>query len=984
MGIQADSAWTLLLLLPLLAYVWWMVRRTPRLSGVRKLAVVATRTLTILLLIAVAAGVTPYRFQEQRNVLFLADRSASMKGEETQGAWIAQAWADKPEEDLGGIVSTGLHAVVDRPLTSASLPNEEWYAFRTELADSYTDLAAGLRLGAAMLKEQGGGRIVLLSDGAENAGDALRQARLLQDAGIPVDVVNLASELARDASIEELKVPGALKQGETFDFELAVRSTFAGEAELRLYEDDRELAVAKVMLERGDNRFSLQNVALEGGFHRFRAEVFAEGDEQSANNAAHAFSRVSGPPKVLIVEGTPGSSDNIEAALTASLIGHETIGPEQLSVELASYAAYDSIILHNVPATRIAEKPMEWLARATGDYGVGLVMLGGEDSFGLGGYFQTPVERALPVYMDLKGRKQIPSLGLVLVIDRSGSMEDGKLELAKEAAMRTVELLRDVDTVGVVAFDSKPWWVVEPTPLASRDEVLEKIQGIQAEGGTEIYTALDAGYKGLLELEAQRKHMILLTDGQSSTSMNYKAITDAMNDNGMTLSTVAVGEGADTALLERLANDGKGRYYFTRDQSTLPAIFSRETVLMSRTYIVDGTFTPGIGDAGAWGQLWKRGVPEIQAYVATTPKEMAEVALWSPDDDPILARWTYGAGRSIAWTSDATGKWAPGWVQWEQFPSVLTEWVKWTFPQFDGSPYRISTSVSGGVGTLVVEAVGGASESGSGLAAVLQGADGETAARRLMPVAPGRYEGKLETIEPGAYLAQIGTLSGKGDGAAINGGMTAGYVVPYSPEYRIGGQDGAELLSRIAEMTGGRELGPEEAAKSFLYDPMKLRVPYDISRELLIAALLLWLLDIALRRLSLPWGRLSEAFLAPFRGFKGRTSISPQGAAQENAIGRMKQRSQERSRFYGQGDSSPAGPASTGIMSADEERQRTDASSSRPIQPPEPSPSQRNEDRPMTGKTVREQPEPSGGAASEAPQEATINRLLAAKNKNKR
>ncbi|MCR2805500.1 VWA domain-containing protein [Paenibacillus soyae] len=984
---QANSVWALLLLLPLIAYIWWMVRRTPRLSGVRKLAVVATRTLTLLLLIALAAGLTPYRMQEQRNVVFVADRSASMKGEERQGAWIAKAWTEKPEEGFAGIVSTGLHAVVDRPLASGALPSGEAYSFRTELASFYTDLAKGLQLGAAMLKEQGGGRIVLLSDGAENAGDAMRQARLLQDAGIPVDVVHLSSELARDASIEELRVPGVLKQGETFSFELAIRSTFAGEAELRLYEDDRELAVSKVMLERGDNRFAMQNVAIEPGFHRYRAEVAAAGDEQSANDAAHAFGRVGGPPKVLIVEGKPGSSVNIEAAMTASLIGHETIGPEQLSRELASYAAYDSIILHNVPATRIAEQPMEWLAKATGDYGVGLVMLGGDESFGLGGYFQTPVERALPVYMDLKGRKQMPSLGLVLVIDRSGSMGDGKLELAKEAAMRTVELLRDADTVGVVAFDSMPWWVVEPTPLTNRDEVLEKIQGIQAEGGTEIYSALDSGYQGLLQLDAQRKHMILLTDGQSSTNMNYRTITDAMNENGMTLSTVAVGDGADIALLERLANDGKGRYYFTRDQSTLPAIFSRETVLMSRTYIVDGTFTPGIGDAGAWGQLWERGVPPLQAYVATSPKEMAEVALWSADEDPILARWTYGAGRSVAWTSDATGKWAPDWVKWEQFPEVLTEWVKWTFPQFDSSPYRISTSLSGGEGTLIVEAAGGDSGLESGLAAVLQDSGGETFARRLMPVAPGRYEARLESLEPGAYLTQIGRLGGAGESAEISEGMTAGYVVPYSPEYRIGGQDGSELLRRIAEATGGRQLGPEDAARSFQFDPIKLRVPYDISRELLIAVLLLWLLDIALRRLSLPWGRIGDALLAPSRTGK-RQSLRSQGAAQESAIGRMKQRTQERSRFYGAGGFSDAKPAKTGGEPLEAERNRAGAPSSEANRPSHSAGQIRRDDladRANSQTPKRVQPQTNGNSPADAPeQSSSIHRLLAAKNKNKR
>lgn len=964
MGIQADSPWALLLLAPWVVYIWWMLRHTPRLHGKRKLAVVATRAVILLLLIAIAAGASPYRTVEQRNVVFLADRSASMKDQEALGAWIAEAWASKPEGDYGGILSTGLHAVVDRPLTEAPLANPSEYVFRTELDDSFTDLSKGLQLSAAMLSEQGGGRIVLLSDGSENAGDALRGARLLKDAGIAVDVVELTSVLERDAAIDELQVPNSLKQGETFSFQLTIQSTFAGEAELRLFEDDRPITTASVQLETGENRFALQGIAKDSGFHRFRAELYAPGDEQSANNAAYAFSRVSGPPIVLIVEGTPGSSENIEAALTASLIGHETIIPEQLSVELASYAAYDSIILHNVPATRIAEKPMEWLSKATRDYGVGLLMLGGEDSFGLGGYFQTPVERALPVYMDLQGRKQIPSLGLVLVIDRSGSMADGKLELAKEAAMRTVELLRDVDTVGVVAFDSTPWWVVEPTPLTDRDEVLEKIQGIQPEGGTEIYTALDAGYKGLLDINAQRKHMILLTDGQSSTSMNYATITDAMNENLMTLSTVAVGEGSDQALLQKLANDGKGRYYYTQDQSTLPAIFSRETVLMSRTYIVDGTIAPSVGDAGDWRTLWDGGVPKLQAYVATTPKEMAEVALWSPDGDPLLARWTFGAGRSVAWTSDMTGKWSPEWVKWDRFPEALTEWVKWTFPQFDSSPYRVSASMDGGSGKLIVESTGDEYAAGSagGLAASLEGTDGEISAERLMPVAPGRYEAQLETLEPGAYLTQIGRLTREEGASGVSEGTTTGFVVPYSAEYRIGNQEGSSLLAQIASITGGRQLSADEAEEAYQFEPSRQRVPYDWSRELLIAVLLLWLIDIALRRLSLPWTRIAAVVMRPIRGLRGAASPAVTGSARIDSISKMKQRTEEKSRFY---------------------RQESQESKPKPIARAETRASE------LSAVSTNTQTEARSAAEHLSQQEdtaqaATINRLLAAKNKSKR
>lgn len=948
---------------------------------------IATRALITFLLIAIAAQLYPYRSIEQRNVVFLADRSASMKGQEEIEHWIAEAWGHKSMNDYGAIVSTGLHAVVDRPLTKDPLASSESYTFRTELNDSFTDLSKGLQLSAAMLREQGGGRIVLLSDGSENAGNATRQARLLQDAGIAIDVVNLASELERDIAIDELIVPASLKQGETFSFELTIQSTFAGEAELRLFEDNKALSTSKVQLEKGENRFSLQSVALESGFHRFRAEIYTDEDGQSANNSAYAFSRVSGPPTVLIVEGISDSSENIESALTASVIAHQTILPEQLSQELAEYAAYDSIILNNVPATRIAAKPMEWLSKAVGDYGVGLMMVGGDESFGLGGYFQTPVERALPVYMDLQGKKQIPSLGLVLVIDRSGSMSDGKLELAKEAAMRTVELLRDVDTVGVVAFDSGPWWVVEPTKLSEREEVINKIKGIQPQGGTEIYSALDAGYQGLLKIDAQRKHMILLTDGQSSTNMSYATITDPMNENRMTISTVAVGEGSDVKLLESLAKATNGRFYFTKDQSTLPAIFSRETVLMSRTYIVDGMITPSIGDAGDWRTLWNDGAPNLNAYIATTPKEMAEVALWSPDGDPLLARWTYGSGRSIAWTSDLTGKWSSDWVKWGTFPKVFAEWVKWTFPQFDSSPYHISTEVDGGNGKLIVESAGDdyASGNGAGVWAGLQNEAGTNTLKRLMPVAPGRYEVQMDAVEPGAYLVQIGSPQDGENAASINGGTTAGYVIPYSSEYQIGDEDGPELLKELAAVTGGRELSTEESAKSYSFDPLKKRMPFDWTQEILVVILLLWLLDIALRRLSLPWQRIMATIVAPIRGLqRGQRNTAESMSESGIALSRLKKRTDARNRFYG--DEVPGlkqdriTVVNDKLTKPSNEREKRSTFASNDSHTNQPSYTS-NVD--ITVQSMESSTNDQMSPDSE-PRDRTVSRLLAAKNKNKR
>nr|WP_255570651.1 VWA domain-containing protein [Cohnella sp. CFH 77786] len=879
---RVEHSWALLLLIPCAVFIWWTFRGTLRLTGGRKAAAVSVRAAILLFLIAVVAGVMPYERTEMRNVVFVADRSASLNEDAKVSDWVRSAIDAKSAKDQAAVVSFGLNAAVERAL---SVEQPSSFALRTEVNRSFSNVAAGLQLGAGLLAD--GGRIVLLSDGEENAGDLLRQGRRLREMGIAVDVVDIPKQAKADAALESLRVPSSLKLGEKFSFELTVTSTFAGTAELRLYEDEAEKGRVAVQLEAGENRFALRSVAADPGLHRYRAEIYAEGDRQAQNNAAFAFSRVEGPPRVLVIEGAAGSSGNITSALSSSLIPYDVILPEQLSSELADYARYDSLIMNNVPATRVAEAPMRNLAAAVSDYGIGLVMIGGKDSYGLGGYFKTPVEKALPVYMDLKGKRQLPSLGLVLVIDKSGSMDGGKLELAKEAALRTVELMRDEDTVGVVAFDDSPWWVMEPVRLTEREKVMSAIQGIHPGGGTEIYSAVDAGLKSMLKVNAQRKHIILMTDGQSASNPGYSNLTAMMVQHDITMSTVAVGDGADASLLENLAKEAKGRYYFTNDQSTIPAIFSRETTMMSRTYIVENRFVPAVGSAGDWFLLFSEGVPAVDAYVATTPKETADSVLVSPMGDPLLARWQFGSGRTVAWTSDLTGQWAKDWIGWDQFPDIFAQWVKWTFPQFAGEPYEISAEWQGGEAELRIRESSGEGGAAGELKAIVSGDYGAKSEVSPLPIAPGEYAGRVPVDGPGVYLTQIGN-------------SVTGFVIPYSPEYRLSDAGGKEKLAQLAATTGGRVLDPSRPEAAF-EGPESVTKRYgDWTRPLLIATLLLWLLDIAIRRLSVPWGKLAAYARRFVPAASGSGTASTAGSS---ALSRLQQRKRTAGDFYSAGGS---------------------------------------------------------------------------------
>ncbi|MEK5162880.1 VWA domain-containing protein [Paenibacillus sp. FSL R5-0527] len=898
MGVRFDHPWFLLLLVPLAAGVLYAYRSDFRLSGGRRKLAVGLRAAILVLLAAVLAGVQTYTLVKDKEVVILTDRSASMPETGPVSEWIERAGEGKAAGDRVGIVVAGLNAAVDKSLDTQSVSED---GLKAAVHPDFTNLEQGLELSGSLFGGRGNQRIILISDGEENVGDALKAASLLKERGIAVDVLPVPVKERKDASVEEFQVPGKLYQAESFAFEVLIRSTFSGSAELGLYEDNREIGRHKVTLERGDNRFTLQGLAQKQGMHRYRAEIFADGDEQSANNANYAFTRVAGSPKVLIVEGARGTSANLVNAFKSGLIDYSVIDPGMLPADLTKYAGYDSIVFNNVSAERIGGKTMELIEQAVRSFGIGFVMVGGEDSYGMGGYFKTPIEQLLPVSMELEGKRQIPSLGLILVIDRSGSMDGDKLKLAKEAAQRTVELLRPQDTVGVVAFDDQPWWVVEPQKLGDKKDVLAQINGIPSGGGTNIYPAVEGALNKLLDVQAQRKHLILLTDGQSAADSGYGALLETMNSSKITLSTVAVGEDADAALLQSLAQEAKGRYYPVTDATTLPAIFSREAAMVARTYIVDKPFVPALVSPGDWGKWFAGGVPKIYGYVAATPKATAQTVLSSPEPDPLLVRWQYGSGRSVAWTSDLTGKWSRDWVNWPSYAGLFTEMVKWTFPQFSASPFEVNTTIRGNEVQFEVTAEDEAPP--EELEAVVSGENLREERVPLAQTSPGVYRGTMPADEPGSFLVH---LQGQSEGEQVDGGTGTGFVIPYSPEYRLPSGAPPDTLRKIADSTGGRVLDWNKPEAAFQFAAKPYPSPHDLQRPLLAAALLLWLADIAIRRLALPWDRMAAALVRAAMPWRRRApgtaadGAAPGASAEADAgLARLAARKSRAAAFYG-------------------------------------------------------------------------------------
>jgi Ca-activated chloride channel homolog len=826
----------------LVLIVYWQEQKTARKS--KKLTITILRSLVFTFLILALSGLHVLWSVKDVSTIFVADTSYSMNGHEEEVlSFINEAVTVKSEGDKTAVIAAGDEAVVERPLTNRELSIQE---FQTTISSHYTNLASGLQLSSSLFSNEDRGRVVLLSDGNENIGDVKKQASYLNQQGYTVDVVPFSPLKSADVSLEALHVPRTMYTGENANLTIEMMSNIESNSRLILYEDNEAILNEEIEITKGKNSFTFPHLVTTSGFHTYKAEIVSKEDKVIENNVSYAFSDSRGLPSILIVEGNEGAAENLKRALDASFANADVIPPELLPSELSAYLNYHAIVFNNVSAPDITETQMILIEEAVKNFGVGFIMTGGNESYGLGGYFKTPIERLLPVHMDVKGKKELPSLGLMIVLDRSGSMAGHKIELAREAAARSVELLREKDTLGVIAFDSAPWQIVETGPIKDKQTVVDQIRSITEGGGTDIFPSLSMGYDQLSDLTLKRKHIILLTDGQSPTAPNYQGMIEQGKENGITLSTVAVGQGADVALLEEISGLGGGRFYDVHDASSIPTIFSRETALITRTYIEDEPFTPLLVNGYEWSHLFTSGVPQMNAYIASSPKGRAQQIFVSHKEDPVLVRWQYGLGKTIAWTSDLN-EWAGNWPTWENWSPLWNEMVSWTFPQYNKQQYDVKETMNGNTMTVEISA---ADSSGGNVEAALLNSEGKPLNFSLHMKAPGEYEGTFTANEPGVYYLQLSEKEGEN----IAGTFKTGIVVPYSEEYKFQEQN-LKLLEKIASAGGGKVIeNPQEA---FSKDLPKHYGKQDIFYLLLVFVLFLFLLDVAARRFEFSFAFLT-------------------------------------------------------------------------------------------------------------------------------
>ncbi|HSO28766.1 MAG TPA: VWA domain-containing protein, partial [Candidatus Sulfomarinibacteraceae bacterium] len=652
MGVRFETPAWLLLLIPalLVTFIPHLAARR-RIGTARRRVAIAVRTFLLAALVFALAGFQLVLPVDRLATVFVVDLSDSVgnEGRENALAFLRESLELMPDGDAAGVVAFGRDALVER------LPEElrTIDRLRSTPVTGATDIGEALRLASALFPDETQKRIVLVSDGNDTTGRGQQEAALAAARGVQVETRALGLEARDEVLVERLQAPSTARLGETVEAVATIASSVDQPATVRLYADGRLIETVAVDLLEGTNQVAFTLDELDAGFHTFRVAVEAARNTFSQNDRADSNTIVKGEPRILVLAGDEQAAAELVTALEIEGQNVDSIIPEAVPSDLAGLATYDSVVVVDVPRVRLSDRQLAALQVYVRDLGRGLVMVGGPDSFGAGGYTKTTIEETLPVEMGVRNRQQQPDVALVVVIDKSGSMDAchcnsfgsgagggsqmqgvRKVDIGKEAILRAAAAMTARDELGVVAFDEQAHWVVNTRPIGEIGDLGGDIAGITPNGTTNIFAGLEQAVGSLEDAVATRRHIILLTDGWSSSGQ-YDAILARMKAAGITLSTVGAGGGSNP-FLEQLANRGGGRFYPAANPASIPDIFLKETEQVAGQQIVEEPFFPILVSSSPILRGLDGGFPRLLGYNGTTAKPAAQTVLVTARDDPLL------------------------------------------------------------------------------------------------------------------------------------------------------------------------------------------------------------------------------------------------------------------------------------------------------------------------------------------------------------
>ena len=885
----------LLLAIPLaLAYL-----RCGRVRGITG----ALRVTMLVLLLLAAAGLEWNLSGKGIDVVVVVDRSRSVPdGAQTRyKELINNLQQSRQEGDRIGVVSFGAKSAVESLLASEGTLNQLTH----EVQEDGSNLNEALHTALNLLDNRNRpARILVLSDGESNGASPRGAARRARDRGVPIDFREFPRPRSRDVAVDSVQLPETVAPRQPFQYTVWIASSGDTQGTITVLRDGEIVSQDRKerKFEPGLNRFLYRDVLDEGGLHKYEVRVKVAGDLLEENNRGEAAVRVEEGPRVLVLNAD-GQENNLTRAIRAGNIPLDVAVAGTHPLTQASLDRYRAVVVENVPANDFGRLKMSRLAQFVEDLGGGLLLTGGERSFGNGGYYRSPLEEVLPVSLEMREEHRKARVAVAIVLDRSGSMAvpvsggQVKMDLADQGTAECVRMLSRGDSVSVIAVDSAPHIIQPLVDVDDPEGIARKALKIKSQGGgIFIYEALLAAGTELMKATQDTKHIILFSDAADSEEPgDYINLLKKYSAAKISVSVIGLGTkgDSDATLLQDIARRGGGNIYFTDDARDLPRLFSQETMSIARSSFIkkdpktqpDGI--PGMKLAGGrlLGELETGPFPGVDGYNLTYLKPQATQGVVSQDEfkAPMSAFWYRGLGRVAALTVEADGQYSGAFGKSSSYADFLITHVRWLLG--DRRPDNVFVTVNrDGQDAVVNVELDPDSPVPQSLAPSLQvvGPSNERTTPQSIPFQwRGAHElqARFRLSEPGSYLPLV-ILGPKSFVRA------AAVTLPYSAEFapRTGLPTGSDVLSSLAELTGGK---PRTDVLEILADPPHSARMLSLVPWLVGFTVVVFLLEIAGRRLSL-WTELEHSGFSSVRRWFG-SAWSRTGSTVRNLTARPKE-----------------------------------------------------------------------------------------------
>lgn len=904
-----NSPWYLLLL-SVLPPMWWFSFHS--LSGLgrwRRLMALALRTLVLLLIVAALAEMQYQRTSDRLTVIYLLDQSQSIP-ESRRAAMIryvnasirSQREADK--DDRAGVIVFGRNAEVEVPPVDFSI--QLGRRVESLLDRDFTNLSGAMQRAMAMFPHDAAKRIVLVTDGNQNIGDALEEARAIADAGVSIDVMPVPLDQRSDVSVETMALPPDIRRNQPYEARVVVNNTAvneagvgqsvkgrikivrkAGEREETLVDEPHEIKPGKTV-------FPFRQEIDQPDFYTYEAQFIPDNpanDAVAQNNVATAFTHVQGKGLVLLIENweTPGEFDYFVERLRNEGLEVAVQPSNRLFTSLPELQRYDTVILADVPrasgedadnVSNFSDDQITMLVRNTEELGCGLIMVGGPNSFGAGGWTNTDLEKAMPVDFQIKSAKVVPVGALVLNMHASEIPQANYWQ--KVISQEAIKALGPRDYCGLVYFGQSDQWLWGQSQGgmvrvgANRQMMLSRIDRMAIGDMPDFDPSMKKAVAGLARCtDAANKHMIIASDGDPSAPS--PSTVAALKQGGVTVTTVAVGSHgpAGSATLQSIAIATGGKYYVVNNAKALPKIFQREARRIARPLVFEPNppVSPRITTQHEIVQGLGDSFPPISGFVLTSVKEnsLVDVILTSPlptepGNGTILAAWTYGLGKTVAFTTDAGQRWTTDWTGWNEYDRFFSQMVRWSMrPTGDTGKFTVATEVQGSKTRVIVSALDKEDEflNYQAMDGNVLAPDMQSIPLRMEQTAPGRYVGEFESAKAGSYLVSVRV--GK---AMIRTGVNVGY----SHEFRDretntpllesiaslpakSGEPGT-LMPPLPELPEDNQQAENKLQPQLAVNPFRRDLPQAVSSQdiwpwLVLAASCVFFADVFVRRVQI-------------------------------------------------------------------------------------------------------------------------------------